>query len=36
MILMSLASALVYGLNGGWRQTIYWLAAAVLTASVTF
>jgi len=25
-----------YGCNGDWRKLIYWLSAAVLTASVTF
>ena len=37
-ILMTLmvAAAIVYAFDGNWRQTIYWLAGAVITASVTF
>jgi hypothetical protein len=36
MILLSVGSSVVYGFSGDLRQTIYWAAAAVLTASVTF
>ena len=37
-ILMTLdvLAAIAYGVNHKWRQVIYWLAAATLTASVTF
>jgi len=28
--------ALLYGDQGDWRRCIYWLAASVLTASVTY
>lgn len=36
MILLSVGAAVVYCINGDYRRTIYWLAGAVLTASVTF
>lgn len=36
MILLSLGSSVVYLLAGDVRRAIYWLAAAVITASVTF
>jgi hypothetical protein len=36
MILLSAGSSVVYGFGGDYRQSIYWAAAAVLTASVTF
>jgi hypothetical protein len=36
MILLSAGSSVVYFLDGDIRRTIYWAAAAVLTASVTF
>jgi hypothetical protein len=36
LIVIDLASALVYGCHGDWRRLVYWIAAAVLTASVTF
>ena len=29
-------AAWCYGCHGDWRKLIYWLSAAVLTASVTF
>lgn len=29
-------AATAYGCNGDWRRTVYWLAAATLTATVTF
>ena len=37
-VLMSLdiLSGAVCAWNGDWRKAIYWLAAAVLTASVTY
>ena len=31
-----LAMAVLYGLQGDWRRVIYWLAASVLTVSVTY
>ena len=36
MIILSLASALIWAASGDWRRAVYWLAAAVLTASVTY
>lgn len=36
IILISVGASVVYGLDGNWRQMIYWIAAAVLSASVTF
>lgn len=36
MIAFSVGAAVVYGLGGDVRRTIYWMAAAVLTAAVTF
>ncbi|MBQ0066826.1 MAG: hypothetical protein KBS60_01370 [Phascolarctobacterium sp.] len=36
MILLDLCSAVVWGYHGNIRQVIYWVAAAVLTASVTY
>jgi hypothetical protein len=36
MIVLNILAALVYAGAHNWRQTIYWTAAAVITASVTF
>ena len=36
LILEYLLMALLYGVEGDWRRSIYWLAASVLTASVTY
>ena len=36
LILEYLLMALLYGAEGDWRRCIYWLAASVLTASVTY
>ena len=36
LIFMDLGAALVYGVHGDMRMTIYWIAAAVLNAAVTF
>lgn len=36
MILLSVGSSVVYGFDGDLRRTLYWAAAAILTASVTF
>jgi hypothetical protein len=36
MIVIDVLAAVVYATNKDVRHTIYWLAAAVLTASVTF
>ncbi len=36
MIALSFGAAVVYALKGDVRHVLYWLAAAVITASVTF
>ena len=36
MIVLSLGSSVGYVLADDWRRAVYWLAAAVITASVTF
>ena len=36
MIVLEVAAAVVYAIARNPRETVYWLAAAVLTASVTF
>lgn len=36
LIVLDVLSAVCYGCHGDWRMVIYWLSAAVLTASVTF
>ena len=36
LIALDLAAAIPYALQRDWRMAVYWLAAATLTASVTF
>ena len=36
LIVEYLLMALLYGVQGDWRRCIYWLAASVLTATVTY
>lgn len=36
LIALDVAAALVYAAHGDWRRLIYWLAAATLTATVTY
>lgn len=36
LIVIDILAAAVYAYDGDIRRTIYWVAAAVLTASVTF
>jgi hypothetical protein len=36
LIVLDVGAAIVYGLEADVRRTVYWLAAAVLTAAVTF
>ena len=36
LILLDVGAGIVYGASGDWRKLIYWLAAATLTATVTF
>lgn len=36
LIVLDICAALVYAYNGDVRRAVYWLAAAVLTITVTF
>ena len=36
LIVEYLLMAFLYGAQGDWRRSIYWVAASVLTASVTY
>ena len=36
LIIIDVLAAIVYAAHGDIRRTIYWFAAAVLTATVTF
>jgi hypothetical protein len=36
LIALDVGAAIVYALNTDWKMTIYWIAAAVLSATVTF
>lgn len=36
LIVIDVCAAGVYMCHGDWRKVIYWLAAAILTAAVTF
>lgn len=36
LIVLDLGAAVVYGVQGNLRLVIYWIAAAVLNAAVTF
>lgn len=36
LIALDVAAALVYVAHGDWRRLVYWLAAATLTATVTY
>ena len=36
LIVLDVCAALVYVPSGDWRHVIYWLAAAVLTVTVTY
>ena len=36
LIMLDIGAAIVYGAALDWRRAIYWLAAGVLTACVTF
>jgi len=36
LIALDVCAALPYAWHGNWRMAIYWLAAATLTACVTF
>lgn len=36
LIILDLGAAVAYGISGDIRKVIYWLAAAILNAAVTF
>jgi hypothetical protein len=36
LIVLDVVASVVYALNGDVRRAIYWFAAAVLTAAITF
>ena len=36
LMALDVAAGVVYACHGDWRRFIYWIAAAVLTATVTF
>ena len=36
LILLDIGAAIVYGAGGDWKMALYWIAAAVLNAAVTF
>lgn len=36
LILLDVAAAGVYAAHGDWKRLVYWLAAATLTATVSF
>lgn len=36
LMLCDIGAAITYGINGDVRKVIYWIAAAVLNAAVTF
>lgn len=36
LIIMDIGAAIVYAKHRDWRKVIYWLAAAILNAAVTF
>lgn len=36
LIALSVASSVPYAYNGNWRLAIYWVAAATLSASITY
>lgn len=36
LIALDICAALVYAADADWRHAVYWLSAAILTATVTF
>ena len=36
MIVLNIGAAIVYIVNKGYKKAVYWIAAAVLNAAVTF
>ena len=36
LIALDVGAGAIYAFNGDWKKTVYWIAAAVLNAAVTF
>jgi len=36
MIILALGASVTYAIDGDWRKTVYWLAAATLNFVVTY
>lgn len=36
LMILDIGAAVVYGISGDWKKSIYWIAAAILSATVTF
>lgn len=36
LIILDVAAAIVWACEGDWRKATYWIAAAILTTTVTF
>ena len=36
LMMLDIGAAIMYCISGDWKKTIYWIAAAVLNAAVTF
>ena len=36
LILLDLGAAVIYAIQGDYKKTVYWLAAAVINVTVTF
>ena len=36
LMFLDIGAAVVYGISGDWKKSIYWIAAAILSATVTF
>ena len=36
LIVLDVCAAIAYGYAGNWRRAVYWMAAAILTTTVTW
>lgn len=36
LVVLDVGAAVVYAIGGDWKKSIYWFAAATLTATVTY
>lgn len=36
LMLLDVGAAVIYGIDGDWKKAVYWIAAAILNAAVTF